>query len=834
MAIVPEVSEINSVDQSTVLLPKLNPWIVLKDLGDGQYVVKNTQNSSYFSTGPFEFFLLQKLQEGIAKSQLCSDYQERFGEELNDADLDDFLSSIARNKLISSQDALAPTERSIQANENDADDEEASGQKPLLKQSILFWRLPLVNPDRFLGYLARTFPWVWSKGFLYASLVLMVLAAIVLLQSGVEVRRSFENSLRWESLVILGLASIGATALHEIAHGATCKRFGGEVKEAGLLFLMFIPCLYVNVSDAWTIPGRRKRLLITAAGGYMDLCVWSLCVFVWRVTVPESFVNYLAFMVMSTCGARGAMNFNPFLRFDGYYLLSDLLAIPNLYSRGRRYLFAHLSWLLWGAPRPQKVDNARVVFIYGLVSWLFGVAFLNIVLIAMLRYIKLEFGITGFLFGCLLMFVALQRVFKGFLDKEFVKMIQFRSTRRLMWVLGVVGGIALLFVIPTRHNVNGEFEVRPLDCIDIPSPIGCFIGNVNVQDGQEVNEGDIICELRSPELLSQLESKQAELIESEAMVKRLKAGPRPEELSEQESRVSRLKRWCELGKVEVETMKSSLKHQLEAVENRIKQAEAELEYAQKVIEQSEQLAGQGALAPTQLERERTKGDVLQRRLDEVKAEKAVLETEGIREAIAELARREQELADAESKLRLLKLGNRIEDIQAEEARLKRLTEEFEFLTEQKKALQVVATKRGNVRAARLRERVGSYVAKGELLCQIETSGSPLIEVLINEQDALAVQPGQKVVFKARALPLEVLEGHVERVAASALTTSKSGFTSSNSQQGQKVILYCQVDKGFERLKSGMTGFARVSRGWTSIGRMLQLQAYRYLRTEFWW
>jgi hypothetical protein len=113
-------------------------------------------------------------------------------------------------------------------------------------------------------------------------------------------------------------------------------------------------------------------------------------------------------------------------------------------------------------------------------------------------------------------------------------------------------------------------------------------------------------------------------------------------------------------------------------------------------------------------------------------------------------------------------------------------------------------------------------------------GSPLVEVFVPEQDALAVKPGQLVIFKARALPLEILEGRVDRVATSAEKVPSKLFATTPESIGQTVVLYCHVEKGAGQLKSGMTGFARVHRGWSSLGRILQLQAYRYLRTEFWW
>ena len=821
-------------------LPKLHPWISLCDLQNGSYVVKNTRDHSYFSTGEEEFFILQQLQESIHREQLKQCYSERFLESFTDSDLESFLWSIEQQGLIPErQDSASLAHVKYQADDTRAwaDEDEfgsLTGDRKWWKQSILFFRLPFINPDLFLGMIVKLFPWVWSPFSFLLGTAMMGIAAFVLFQSGREFGNSLEASFRWETLLIVAIAGFGATTLHELAHGATCKKFGGEVREAGILFLMLIPCLYVNVSDAWIIPSRRKRMLITVAGGYMDLCIWAACILIWRLSIPGSIIHYLSFVVASTCGARGIMNFNPLLRFDGYYLLSDYLRIPNLYSNGRAYWFSYLAHFLWGAPKPRAVENARLLFVYGMMSWFFAIAFLNIVLLNMIQYATLEFGVLGLLFGCVLLVYAMRRVFRGFLGKEFLKMLQHRRLRMLVWAGGVAGSLALLFIIPMRHNVSGEFEVRPLDCMDVPAPLGSFISTVLVKDGQEIQAGQTICELHSPELASQLDTKQAELNESEAMLKRLKAGTRAEELSEQESRVRRLQSWYELGKIELSTMQTTLRHQMEALDHRVQQAEAEQQYAEKVIVQSERLAEQGALAPAQLDREQTKLNVLKQKLAEVRAERAAVETEGIRVATAELARREQELAEAESKLRLLKLGSRPEDIEAEEARRKRLVEELDFLREQEKALKVVAPKSGFVRSIRLHEKMGAYVIKGDLLCQVEAMGSPLVEVFVSEQDALAVQPGQIVIFKARALPLEILEGRVDRVATSAEKVPSKLFATTPESIGQTVVLYCHVEKGAGQLKSGMTGFARVHRGWSSIGRILQLQAYRYLRTEFWW
>ncbi len=121
--------------------------------------------------------------------------------------------------------------------------------------------------------------------------------------------------------------------LHESAHGLTCKHHGGEVHEMGFLLILFMPAFFCNVSDAWLFAEKRKRLAVTLAGGFFEIFLWSLAVFTWRATVQDSLVNYLAWLVVSVSGVRVLFNMVPFIKLDGYYILSDLFDIPNLRQR---------------------------------------------------------------------------------------------------------------------------------------------------------------------------------------------------------------------------------------------------------------------------------------------------------------------------------------------------------------------------------------------------------------------------------------------------------------------------------------------------------------------
>ena len=156
--------------------------------------------------------------------------------------------------------------------------------------------------------------------------------------------------------------------------------------------MFFTPCFYCNVSDAWLIPEKSKRLWITAAGGYCDLCMWAAAVAVWRVTHQDTLINYVAWVVMSVCGFRGLINLNPLMRLDGYYLLSDWLEMPNLRRRSHERWMSIVRWALWGAAKPRAEPKGRLLTIYGGFRWVFYVAFLDVMYLGLCRWLGRTLG----------------------------------------------------------------------------------------------------------------------------------------------------------------------------------------------------------------------------------------------------------------------------------------------------------------------------------------------------------------------------------------------------------------------------------------------------------
>ena len=155
------------------------------------------------------------------------------------------------------------------------------------------------------------------------------------------------------------MAFVGVKVIHEFGHGLTCKNFGGEVHEMGILFLAFTPALYCDTTDAWMMPKRAHKIWVSSAGIYVELVVAALAAFVWCYTQP-GLVNQLAMIVMFLCSfSTVVFNANPLLKYDGYYMLSDAIEVPNLQQKSYAYVMQLLRSVLFGE-KPETAQFSQV------------------------------------------------------------------------------------------------------------------------------------------------------------------------------------------------------------------------------------------------------------------------------------------------------------------------------------------------------------------------------------------------------------------------------------------------------------------------------------------
>ncbi len=245
--------------------------------------------------------------------------------------------------------------------------------------NVLAIRLPGIDPVRLLRWLYPKCRWMFSAWFLGLGVIAVVAAAALVLVQFVAFRArlpALHAFLTLGNVVWLMLALAVVKVLHELGHALTCKHFGGDCHEIGVLLLFFTPCLYCNVSDAWLFPGKWPRIAVSAAGIAVELFLATIATFLWWFSAP-GVLNTLCLNIMIVCSLSTLLiNGNPLLRYDGYYVLADLLDVPNLGQQSRWLLGRLLAGCFLGSDLPpdRTVPRNRkvVLFAYGVASMLYG------------------------------------------------------------------------------------------------------------------------------------------------------------------------------------------------------------------------------------------------------------------------------------------------------------------------------------------------------------------------------------------------------------------------------------------------------------------------------
>ncbi|WP_010585723.1 efflux RND transporter periplasmic adaptor subunit [Schlesneria paludicola] len=807
--------------------PQCRDDLVIRGTDAGEYVVKLPRSGSYFRIGEVERFLLGELNGQQSADTICHNFQQQFGDPLSTTDLDVFISTIRPLGLMHVEPA--PDVASINPPPNGVAKGAGETSTTETEQgNILFFRRTLFDPERMFQWLEPRIRFLWTQTFVALSTMAIVGAIWVTWQSKADLVSTLPKALQWQTIALFWVTMVVVTILHEFAHGLTCKHFGSEVREIGVLVAFLTPCFFCNVTDAWLIPKKWHRLWVTLAGAYCDLCIWALAVFLWRVTVQDTLVNRLAYVVLSICGGRILFNLNPLLRLDGYYLLSDWLEIPNLRQRSEIVWMQYVRWLLWGAERPRPQADGRSLVIYGFCNWLFTMAFLQVMLIGILRFMGARVGLIGLVITLLLVVLTLKRLFSGFFTSEFRTMIVSRPTRTALWGTGLAAVCSAICLVPARHIVKGDFEVRPGTRTEVHAPIAGFVKTIHHREGDRVEPEMLLLELDVPDLVSQITRKRAEVQEVQASLNRLRSGHRTEELDEQRRRISRAESWRDLAIEDLSNARTAYEQELVRLDHQVKQSETEVTYALHSVGRAAKLYRLGALADEQYRSEHKRYELSNSRLAQAKAAKIAREADGVRAAQAELARREKELEDCRSTLVIMEAGSRSEDIEAETARSDRLKEELAYLLEQQGQLKVSCPAAGIVSTPHLEERVNRLAERGSLICTIDDISKLNVEIQVAEEDVAGITPGQSIELKARALPFDTFVAEVDRIAPVAV-----GIPDKRQNQNM-VTVYCHVANADAKLKAGMTGIARVHRGRRTLALNLINQALRYIRTEFWW
>ncbi len=367
---------------------------------------------------------------------------------------------------------------------------------------IFRMRWSMGDPDRFMD---RTIPyirWMFTRGFLVASVFLFAIYLLVIALKWPEFTTAFGNLYHfrfsaWEMFVLWSTAT-GIIVIHELGHGYTCKYFGGQVHEIGAMLLYFEPAFFCNVNDAWTFPELKARLWVTAAGSWIQLVAASLAAIVWWAAAPGTLLSLIALSAVLVGGATTiAMNANPLIPLDGYFALSDYLEVPNLRQRA----FKHLTWVVKSkvfrldVPQPPADEREQRIFlIYGLLSAWYITSIMLVVAGSVYGWLDRALGLAGgvlFALGVWLMARGAVRTWVGTAATAWRELRARAATRRLRDRLLLAAALVIVAgaLIPRPITVVGRFAVAPAFSVPLTAPDSGVVSQVLVRGGTRVEAG---------------------------------------------------------------------------------------------------------------------------------------------------------------------------------------------------------------------------------------------------------------------------------------------------------------------------------------------------------
>jgi putative peptide zinc metalloprotease protein len=477
------------------------------------HVVKDPVSLRYYRLKDNEYFLLQYLDGQHTLEEAQKEYEIRYRpDRLKLEDVEAFAQQLINAGLAQNESPRAGK----QLFEQRAKRRRSEWMQTLT--NILYIKIPIFDPDTTLKHMLRWVGWIFSLWFFVLSVALM-LSAAMLVATHFETFRSKlpEQHLffRFQTIAYMWAALGLVKVIHEFGHGLSCKVFGGEVHEMGALLLCLSPALYCNVSDAWTLPSKWHRIIISAAGIYVELVIAAIATFVWWNSATQPFVNNLALSLMVVCSVSTVVfNANPLMRYDGYYVLADWLEIPNLRERSNRFIKNLTLEYCLGVevtPEPYMALWRRILFVsYAVGSYIyrwvvtFGILWF---LYSFLRPYKLEvisqmlaLGAAGSMAGW-----PLYRLGKSIFKRgRLPDMKKWRVLASASVLTALLLFVCLVPVPVSRIRGNALVQADPTATGKVYVRRDGILKQLYVRPGNTVQAGQLVAEFQDPELESDL------------------------------------------------------------------------------------------------------------------------------------------------------------------------------------------------------------------------------------------------------------------------------------------------------------------------------------------
>ncbi|XZE33721.1 HlyD family efflux transporter periplasmic adaptor subunit [Pirellulaceae bacterium SH501] len=478
-------------------------------------VVKDPVSLKYFRLTPEQAFLLRLLETPRSVDELKEQLQRSYPTihvEVNE--IQALLQDLHTKGLLASLRVGQSLRLCLRGEE--------TKRKEILKavSNPLYIRIPGWDADRFFAWAVSKLGWLFAPWFFGIALLFVGACVLFALDHYDDIRHklpSVELFFSGDNLLVLWLTIAFTKVVHELGHGLACKRFGGECRETGLVFLVFSPTLYCDTSDSWRFPNKWHRILVAAAGMYFELMLSALCVVLWWIS-PQGVVQNICLNVFFVSSVSTILfNANPLLKFDGYYILSDLLEIPNLQVKATQALRSLIASVTMGIQIPHSpflpnsnrgwfITYAVSAFVY---RWIVMIGILGF-MYQLLRPYRLE--MVGLSIASVSLSTGFARQGKQWFDILRAPRKQPLDRKRMIGssVIALAVVLVLLFV-PVPWFIEAPCFAQPESHQNVFAVVPGVLEEIFVQPGQFVQKGTPLVRLHNDELLDRVEVIRLEL-----------------------------------------------------------------------------------------------------------------------------------------------------------------------------------------------------------------------------------------------------------------------------------------------------------------------------------
>ena len=387
--------------------------------------------------------------------------------------------------------------------------------------AFLFVRIPLWNPNSWLNRIRPITRLFISLPSALVWLATVAWAVLAVVKDSAALYQQSQGVLALENLPWLYLCVAGLKTLHELGHSLACKRYGGDVHTLGVMFLVFIPLPYMDATSSWSFRQRRQRIVVSSSGMIIELFVAALAGLLWAHTGAGT-VHSLAFNVMVVGSVSSLLfNGNPLLRYDAYYILSDLVDIPNLAQKStQQWRYLAERYLMGAATAVSPATDLRQgvwLTIYGALSTFYRF-FITLLIILIVLDQLFALGVVLIIMSLFIWLLRPAWKLVEYLSSPHIHRHRRQAVTVTLSLL--ITAVALVGLVSFPCSIKAPGVVEAVDHHSVTTPVAGILRRIVVPSDQRVRAGQVLAELENPDLETELILTRALIHENALLLRR--------------------------------------------------------------------------------------------------------------------------------------------------------------------------------------------------------------------------------------------------------------------------------------------------------------------------